>query len=154
MTMAAAIPAPTATAADTSIAAAVAASVTAAAMEPTEAYRVAQVASANTAAATAAAVGVRTANTPPAVATPFPPRKPSHTGYTWPMIDASPPATGVAGSAENRCATSTATAPFATSDRKSTRPNSSHGYISYAVFCLKKKKKIVNIDTKITITTK
>src|SRR2546422_5921671 len=29
--------------------------------------------------------------------------------------------------------------PFA--DRKSTRLNSSHGYISYAVFCLKKKKK-------------
>src|SRR2546422_7614150 len=29
-------------------------------------------------------------------------------------------------------------------DRKSTRLNSSHGYISYAVFCLKKKK---NIDT-------
>src|SRR5205809_3235275 len=28
-----------------------------------------------------------------------------------------------------------------TSDRKSTRLNSSHGYISYAVFCLKKKKK-------------
>src|SRR2546422_6452298 len=26
-------------------------------------------------------------------------------------------------------------------DRKSTRVNSSHGYISYAVFCLKKKKK-------------
>src|SRR2546422_8060952 len=34
-------------------------------------------------------------------------------------------------------------APNATldSDRKSTRLNSSHGYISYAVFCLKKKKK-------------
>src|SRR2546422_3114788 len=30
--------------------------------------------------------------------------------------------------------------PFA-GDRKSTRLNSSHGYISYAVFCLKKKKK-------------
>src|SRR3989449_2091220 len=29
---------------------------------------------------------------------------------------------------------------FASSDRKSTRLNSSHGYISYAVFCLKKKK--------------
>src|SRR2546429_7089219 len=29
-------------------------------------------------------------------------------------------------------------------DRKSTRLNSSHGYISYAVFCLKKKK---NTDT-------
>src|SRR2546429_4684334 len=32
-------------------------------------------------------------------------------------------------------------------DRKSTRLNSSHGYISYAVFCLKKKKKkIIDID--------
>src|SRR3989304_10495512 len=29
-------------------------------------------------------------------------------------------------------------------DRKSTRLNSSHGYISYAVFCLKKKKKKMN----------
>src|SRR2546422_7722487 len=28
-------------------------------------------------------------------------------------------------------------------DRKSTRLNSSHGYISYAVFCLKKKKKVL-----------
>src|SRR5687768_17780516 len=37
-------------------------------------------------------------------------------------------------------------APFFTGeivggDRKSTRLNSSHGYISYAVFCLKKKRK-------------
>src|SRR6266436_7224068 len=31
--------------------------------------------------------------------------------------------------------------PRASRDRKSTRLNSSHGYISYAVFCLKKKKK-------------
>src|SRR2546429_9125053 len=30
---------------------------------------------------------------------------------------------------------------IAKQDRKSTRLNSSHGYISYAVFCLKKKKK-------------
>src|SRR5256884_1689216 len=29
---------------------------------------------------------------------------------------------------------------FRVQDRKSTRLNSSHGYISYAVFCLKKKK--------------
>src|SRR5687768_17981269 len=29
---------------------------------------------------------------------------------------------------------------YAAADRKSTRLNSSHGYISYAVFCLKKKK--------------
>src|SRR2546422_1344384 len=33
-------------------------------------------------------------------------------------------------------------------DRKSTRLNSSHGYISYAVFCLKKKKKRKNINNK------
>src|SRR2546422_2773766 len=32
-------------------------------------------------------------------------------------------------------------------DRKSTRLNSSHGYISYAVFCLKKKKKIQSYMT-------
>src|SRR5687768_17761379 len=31
--------------------------------------------------------------------------------------------------------------PSSSLDRKSTRLNSSHGYISYAVFCLKKKKK-------------
>src|SRR2546422_3984440 len=31
-------------------------------------------------------------------------------------------------------------------DRKSTRLNSSHGYISYAVFCLKKKKKKMTIN--------
>src|SRR2546429_4299558 len=32
------------------------------------------------------------------------------------------------------------TFPVTQGDRKSTRLNSSHGYISYAVFCLKKKK--------------
>src|SRR5687768_18452762 len=32
-----------------------------------------------------------------------------------------------------------------TRDRKSTRLNSSHGYISYAVFCLKKKKHTTSI---------
>src|SRR2546422_6801800 len=35
-------------------------------------------------------------------------------------------------------------------DRKSTRLNSSHGYISYAVFCLKKKKKTRRKETHIT----
>src|SRR5687768_18423098 len=34
--------------------------------------------------------------------------------------------------------------PSGRRDRKSTRLNSSHGYISYAVFCLKKKKKKKN----------
>src|SRR2546422_6820357 len=35
-------------------------------------------------------------------------------------------------------------------DRKSTRLNSSHGYISYAVFCLKKKKKKHNEVVSVT----
>src|SRR2546429_3716647 len=38
-------------------------------------------------------------------------------------------------------------------DRKSTRLNSSHGYISYAVFCLKKKKKHSTYTIKHLITT-
>src|SRR2546422_4904726 len=57
--------------------------------------------------------------------------------------------------------------PCKSRDRKSTRLNSSHGYISYAVFCLKKKKKkniqdevkkstitrgVVNCDTGVTRT--
>src|SRR5260221_8800054 len=37
----------------------------------------------------------------------------------------------------------TTKASSATSDRKSTRLNSSHTVISYAVFCLKKKKKLI-----------
>src|SRR2546429_7225973 len=36
-------------------------------------------------------------------------------------------------------------------DRKSTRLNSSHGYISYAVFCLKKKKILDDDYTSISI---
>src|SRR5436309_11723126 len=39
----------------------------------------------------------------------------------------------------------------ATADRKSTRLNSSHVKISYAVFCLKKKKKKKNIEKERTI---
>src|SRR3712207_7950525 len=40
-----------------------------------------------------------------------------------------------------------AQAPGGRADRKSTRLNSSHANISYAVFCLKKKKKHKNITT-------
>src|SRR5687768_17800306 len=36
-------------------------------------------------------------------------------------------------------------------DRKSTRLNSSHGYISYAVFCLKKKKRKTDRSTVLVI---
>src|SRR2546430_2991068 len=38
--------------------------------------------------------------------------------------------------------------PRPRADRKSTRLNSSHSQISYAVFCLKKKKKQVEIHTR------
>src|SRR5207245_10145732 len=41
----------------------------------------------------------------------------------------------------------TAPPPNTTADRKSTRLNSSHGSISYAVFCLKKKKTTINIGS-------
>src|SRR2546430_13280411 len=37
------------------------------------------------------------------------------------------------------------------SDRKSTRLNSSHSQISYAVFCLKKKKQKPDVDTHTTV---
>src|SRR2546429_3523358 len=40
-------------------------------------------------------------------------------------------------------ASGAASGDFAETDRKSTRLNSSHGYISYAVFCLKKKRKYI-----------
>src|SRR2546422_6092125 len=40
----------------------------------------------------------------------------------------------------SQCATGSKLELRARQDRKSTRLNSSHGYISYAVFCLKKKK--------------
>src|SRR2546422_3711294 len=43
--------------------------------------------------------------------------------------------------AARECASHIRTTDLAARDRKSTRLNSSHGYISYAVFCLKKKKK-------------
>src|SRR2546429_7243639 len=39
-------------------------------------------------------------------------------------------------------------APFSRGDRKSTRLNSSHGYISYAVFCLKKKPNLTRSYTR------
>src|SRR2546429_1899082 len=46
-----------------------------------------------------------------------------------------------AGGGSAACYPGAGRGPRAGRDRKSTRLNSSHGYISYAVFCLKKKKK-------------
>src|SRR2546422_5475589 len=51
------------------------------------------------------------------------------------VLDDTHPHHGCSGQYRQRC----------NQDRKSTRLNSSHGYISYAVFCLKKKKKIRTI---------
>src|SRR5256884_879536 len=54
-----------------------------------------------------------------------------------------------AGERHEQATPSPADCRTADQDRKSTRLNSSHGYISYAVFCLKKKK---NTDTVMTDT--
>src|SRR5712675_3024509 len=60
--------------------------------------------------------------------------------YTLSLHDALPICTGapdaVSSSSQNLGSLASSFSP----DRKSTRLNSSHGYISYAVFCLKKKK--------------
>src|SRR2546427_2973930 len=49
-----------------------------------------------------------------------------------------------------RCLTRAGSAQGRSLDRKSTRLNSSHSQISYAVFCLKKKKKSKEISLSIT----
>src|SRR2546429_5963732 len=46
----------------------------------------------------------------------------------------------------------TAASSVGEGDRKSTRLNSSHGYISYAVFCLKKKKRQITRHTRLGVT--
>src|SRR2546429_2692243 len=51
---------------------------------------------------------------------------------------------GIRLGANRACARNAPERAHAALDRKSTRLNSSHGYISYAVFCLKKKKTIVS----------
>src|SRR2546429_5281883 len=52
-------------------------------------------------------------------------------------------AQGIAISHEDHTAVVSCIWPFVRIDRKSTRLNSSHGYISYAVFCLKTKNFVV-----------
>src|SRR2546429_8246604 len=63
--------------------------------------------------------------------------------YTLSLHDALPilPLSRVP-SARSRAPQARSAPAFRCADRKSTRLNSSHGYISYAVFCLKKKKQI------------
>src|SRR2546426_8995661 len=62
------------------------------------------------------------------------------------------PGVGVAAAAEHYRSTAAPLAPRA-ADRKSTRLNSSHLVISYAVFCLKKKIRATAMPTPSTITT-
>src|SRR2546422_3545245 len=66
-------------------------------------------------------------------------RPPRSTLFPYTTLFRSPPAVRPlprSGMLSKKCSASVT----GRSDRKSTRLNSSHGYISYAVFCLKKKK--------------
>src|SRR5256885_3950555 len=58
----------------------------------------------------------------------------------------SPPPVATRDKVPARCSYFHMAWPVSTEDRKSTRLNSSHLVISYAVFCLKKKKKKLNRD--------
>src|SRR3989442_5929328 len=83
--------------------------------------------------------GARARNIPAAVATPLPPRNRTYGENMWPSTAASPSATvNHAGPLDQGPRIATGTAPL--TDRKSTRLNSSHVRISYAVFCLRKKR--------------
>src|SRR3712207_8025434 len=64
---------------------------------------------------------------------------PPGTPRRWPTAGTTWPITGTSTRASGRSPTPTRCWPRR--DRKSTRLNSSHANISYAVFCLKKKKK-------------
>src|SRR5205809_1883558 len=64
-------------------------------------------------------------------------RTPSNTLFPYTTLFRSPASAASRGHRSRDCRRTGA----GTGDRKSTRLNSSHGYISYAVFCLKKKKK-------------
>src|SRR2546429_5506104 len=63
--------------------------------------------------------------------------------YTLSLHDALPISPSGRGSAKRSKTVTSWPASDRKIDRKSTRLNSSHGYISYAVFCLKKKKNTI-----------
>src|SRR5687768_18487622 len=74
-------------------------------------------------------------------------RPPRSTLFPYTTLFRSPRASRSAAGCARAAARAPRTAPAETGfprDRKSTRLNSSHGYISYAVFCLKKKIKAIN----------
>src|SRR5438093_5811178 len=90
--------------------------------DPTDMYFVSQAEIRNTRTAGGTAIGASAAKTPQAVATPFPPRNRSQTGYTWPTIAASPATADVALDPFNRSARSTLAAPFAISSSATSTP--------------------------------
>src|SRR2546422_4611395 len=65
--------------------------------------------------------------------------------FTSPLARGGPPRAGLARLGEKRVSPWLEVGARGGEDRKSTRLNSSHGYISYAVFCLKKKKNMHQI---------
>src|SRR2546429_6720840 len=60
-------------------------------------------------------------------------------------------AAGAAGGFSGACRAFRAAAGRAKRDRKSTRLNSSHGYISYAGFCFEKKKETLRLLVDLTL---
>src|SRR2546422_7492515 len=74
----------------------------------------------------------------PPRSTPFPTRRSSD--LQWRLVNGDPRLWGRDGDFNE-----VKVDPKNAEDRKSTRLNSSHGYISYAVFCLKKKKNDVAV---------
>src|SRR2546422_9626368 len=67
-------------------------------------------------------------------------RPPRSTLFPYTTLFRSPELSALRGVRERHVVSGVERDPVAL-DRKSTRLNSSHGYISYAVFCLKKKKR-------------
>src|SRR6266853_3440157 len=66
--------------------------------------------------------------------------------YTLSLHDALPIATMTTATSASATSTSMMVKPASCRDRKSTRLNSSHSQLSYAVFCLTKKQKKINPD--------
>src|SRR5205809_4110246 len=62
------------------------------------------------------------------------------------LFRSAPRGAAACGAGDSALATPLDVASAAAPDRKSTRLNSSHGYISYAVFCLKKKRRFLRYD--------
>src|SRR5438034_6940209 len=78
-------------------------------------------------------------------------RPPRSTLFPYTTLFRSPNAPGAApGKAPGAAPTTVAPGGAAPGDRKSTRLNSSHTVISYAVFCLKKKKKKESVQRELS----